>query len=71
MKSILNIVFIDVLIYGWDNGFDILIDNGRLFIIISTPLSFHGKSYVRCTKKRRAKIAKKTFYGKLRHVPKT
>ena len=72
MKSIFNIDYINVMIYRWDNGFDIEIDDGRLSIIISTPLSFYGKLHVRCTKQKcTQRSEEKFFYKKGHNVPKT
>ena len=45
-----NVDCIDVKTYGWDNGVNRIIDDGRSSIILSTPLSFYGILYVRCTK---------------------
>ncbi len=71
MKSIFNIDCIDVKTYGWDNGFDIEIDDGRSSIIISTPLSFYKIIRSIYEKKKPRKNMGKYSYEKVRHVPKT
>ena len=69
MESILVIDLIDVKTYGMDNGADIEIDDRRLSISTSAPLSLYENLYFRHTKqKARVKIGKKIVLQKIRHL---